>query len=303
VEKQQALLVVTNPQFLILFLSFFPGIKNRYKYDILVHDVFPENLVSAGLIKNNSFIYKILYRVFNRAYQKANRLIVVWRDMRLIMQKKVNHENIFVIPSWAQVDNLLPEPREHNNLIHKFNLEDKLVLQFAGNFGRVQGLEFILEIANELKTAPIHFLFAGSGAMEEKMTKMKQEMNLNNVTILGRYKRSEQQQILNGSDIGIVSLSKNMVGLGVPSKSYNIMAVGRPILYIGEKESEIALMIKEHAIGWILESGNMEKATNILNHLSQNKTEVYQKGKKARLVAKNFYSEKVILEKFGSLYY
>ena len=302
VKRQQFLLVVTNPQFLILFLSFFPGIKNRYKLDILVHDVFPENLVSAGLIKSDSFIYKMLCKLYNRAYQKANRLIVVGRDMELIMQKKVKHKNILVISNWAQVDNLLPESRDKNSLIDKLNLKEKLILQFAGNFGRVQGLEFILKIANELEEAPIHFLFAGSGAMKERMTKMKQELNLENVTILGRYKRSEQQEILNASDIGIVSLSKNMVGLGVPSKSYNIMAVGNPIFYIGEKESEIALMIEEHEIGWVIESGDMDKAKTLLNDLVENKGKVYNKGKKARLIAENFYSEKVILEKFESLY-
>ena len=53
-----------------------------------------------------------------------------------------------------------------------------------------------------------------------------------------------------------------MLGLGVPSKTYNILCAGKPILYIGDINSEIAILIKENNVGYIAEPGNIDSITD-----------------------------------------
>ena len=77
-----------------------------------------------------------------------------------------------------------------------------------------------------------------------------------------------------------------MYGLGVPSKTYNILASGRPVLYFGPKDSEIDLLVREHGIGFCgwPEKWDME--------------ELKMMGRKARALAEREYSERTILKKF-----
>lgn len=75
-------------------------------------------------------------------------------------------------------------------------------------------------------------------------------MKYPNVFFHGPYFRSQQNEVLSACDIALVTLQKGMYGLGVPSKTYNILASGRPILFLGPKDSEIDLLVREEGIGY-----------------------------------------------------
>ena len=87
-------------------------------------------------------------------------------------------------------------------------------------------------------------------------------------------------------DFALVTLQEGMYGLGVPSKTYNILASGRPILFFGPKDSEIDLLIREKGIGYC---GWPEKWDKVI---------LAEMGKKARVLAETEYSESIILDKF-----
>lgn len=76
----------------------------------------------------------------------------------------------------------------------------------------------------------------GTGSAENTIKEKVLEYGMENqVSFHGTYFRSEQQKVLNSCDIALVRLVEGMYGLGVPSKTYNILAAGKPILYIGER--------------------------------------------------------------------
>ena len=94
-----------------------------------------------------------------------------------------------------------------------------------------------------------------------------------------------------------------MYGLGVPSKSYNIMAAGKPILYIGDKTSEIALCIQEYEIGWIVEPNNPQILyETMLSIISIPQEEIISIQKKSRWVAENVFSKSVVLSRYDKLF-
>ena len=107
-----------------------------------------------------------------------------------------------------------------------------------------------------------------------------------NVFFHGPYFRSRQTDVLGACHAAVVTLSEGMYGLGVPSKAYNIMAAGRPILYFGPPEGEIGLMVKENRIGYL---GWPEK---------WDLAEMEEMGKRARALAESVYSKSTVLEKF-----
>jgi glycosyltransferase involved in cell wall biosynthesis len=256
VNKNDKLLIVTNPAFLILLMPIVRLIKG-VKYTILVHDIFPENLVAIGKIKDNSIVYKFLKKLYDFAYSKADRCIAIGRDMQSVLKDKIGSSSkICVIPNWSDVDEVFSIEKEKTRMINSLNLKNKFVFQFAGNLGFAQGIDNIINAIKLIKNENIHFLFIGSGAMEDAIVNFVKSNPLKNVSHVGFQNRNEQVDFLNACDVAIITLSDGMLGLGVPSKAYNIMATGKPILIIAHEKSEISRCVSEFNLGWVVQPNN-----------------------------------------------
>lgn len=291
--------LVTNPAFLLPFAAFLSQVKG-FQLRILVHDVFPENLIPINLSNPQNITYRLVKYVFNRAYSSVSQIVVCGRDMKLLFEQKIGSDKsdkIVVIENWADIDSILPTPQQKRDIYQDQNLKDKIIFQFAGNIGRLQGLEELLIIIKQCSNPAIHFVFIGDGAL--KNTLISKTKNMSNITFLPSFNRNEQNTFLNACDVGIVSLYDTMLGLGVPSKSYNIMAAGKPILFLGNKKSEISMMINEYSIGWQFELAKHQDIINFLNNFDI--ILMKEKGINARLAAENLYSKKHILEKYRHL--
>lgn len=268
IGRDDKVLMVTNPAPLVVLMSKLK-MKIGFELNILVHDVFPENTKPAGL-KLPAYCW--LKRIFDRAYSRADQLIVLGRDMKDILQQKValyNQEmKISIIENWADIDGIKPQPFP----------KGRIVLEYAGNIGRVQGLGKVIEQLPD----KVDFHLYGTGALEDKL----KEMKCMNVFFHGPYFRSQQNDVLSACDIALVTLQEGMYGLGVPSKTYNILASGRPVLFLGPKNSEIDLLVREKGIGYC----GWPKAWD--------KEELATMGRKARELAEREYSKEKMLSKF-----
>ncbi|WP_457609831.1 glycosyltransferase family 4 protein [Lutibacter sp.] len=301
VHKGDTLFVVTNPAFFILLLPIIKKIK-KLEYTVLVHDIFPENLSAIGKIKNTSLVYKILKKLFDTAYSQSANCIAIGRDMKVVIRKKIaNSSNIVLIPNWSDVEEVLPKIKEKTKIIKEFNIENKFVFQFAGNLGHSQGLDNILDAISLVDDPNLHFLFIGSGAKVNTVKEFAKRAPLKNVTYVGFRDRSEQNDFLNACDVAIVTLSDGMFGLGVPSKSYNIMAAGKPIIIVADEDSEISLVVKENNIGWVVKPANSNELKNTFIKIYKNKSNIPEMGKRARKVAEKVYAKKIILENYYDL--
>ena len=92
----------------------------------------------------------------------------------------------------------------------------------------------------------------GDGAYATQLDDALKKLNDPNVQYIGSVKQSEKSNGLNAGDIAIVTLAEGMLGLGVPSKAYFSMAANKPILAIMNEQSEVACMIKQYNIGWVV---------------------------------------------------
>ncbi len=249
-RRSDRVLVVTNPVTMPLFIGIVNKLRN-FDYTLLVHDIFPENVVAAGMLRTSSFPYKIIKKIFDKGYRSADHLIVLGRDMKEVVQSKIGKDGgkIDIIENWAE------------DYIHP-NIPDEakgpIVIQYAGNIGRVQGLMEFIKSVEKADNPDIVFEIWGKGAFQAKIEEYIKERSLNNVIIKGPYRREDQNSVLSSCDIALISLSDNMYGLGVPSKSYNIMAAGKPILFIGDRRSEIGRVVEDNSLGFVYGANNDE---------------------------------------------
>lgn len=294
ISKEEIVILATNPAPLLLFVRLIKGFK-RFQLHILVHDVFPENAIPAKIFKNNkSIIYKAIKFLFDNAYSHADHLIVIGRDMKEIISTKVNHfkthPSISIVPNWSN-------PEKISLIDNIANNDNKIILQYAGNIGRNQGLIEILDAFRLSNNKRLYLNIRGTGALYTYIENYIKSYNLENIYINGSYSRNEESEILANCNIGIVSLSYGMLGLGVPSKSYHLLSAGRPILFVGDVKSEISQLVVENNIGWALDITNQNEIIEFFNKITSIDNNILIKmGKKARFLAENEYNEPIILK-------
>lgn len=302
IKKEDKVFTVTNPVFFLPILILLKKIKG-FNLTLLVFDIFPENLLATGVLKEKSFLYKNLLKIYNWAYKKVDRVIVIGRDMQDIIEKKTNNNvPILYIPNWCDTNSIKSSLKDKNSIIKKYNLENKIVFSFVGNFGLVQNIENILNATLEVQNDKFIFLFIGDGAMKTSILNFIDKFKCKNIIYAGKYPTEHQNEFLNACDVSIMSLDKKMYGLGVPSKTYYNMAAAKPLLFIGHAESEIAKLIKENDIGWTIETENSTKLANLFDFICESPEQFIPKGLNAREICLNQYSEKIILDRYKKLY-
>lgn len=284
------ILMVTNPALLALIL---PRWCKRHERHItmIVHDVFPENTVAAGLLKSSSAVYKLAKKFFDSSYACVDKFIVCGNDMKEVIMNKLGKQKkeIVVIQNWGDTERIIPlKTRDDLNI----------TIQFAGNIGRVQGFEKVLQIIHKVQNPLVQFVIRGNGALIETL-KERANREFKNLTVLGAYSRVEENDVLNSCDLSFVSLNSSMYGLGVPSKSYNCMAAGKPILFLGPKNSEIYTMVNTCKIGYSFDIDDVDSVTYFINGLTiDSKVAFKAMGLEARRCVESIYSKEKLLNMY-----
>jgi len=305
VGRDDIVLVATNPPVLPFCIVLTCRLR-RAKCVLLVQDVYPESLVASGIICPTSIVTRILNRLNRWLYCEVKCISVLGRDMKSLVRKKRggNHRNnILINRNWADLKQVSPNPRNQNPLLKELGLTHKFVLQYAGNMGHVHGIEDLLETARllNLKNKDIHFLFIGFGAKQRWFESAVEENKLQNVTILPNRPRSNQHVFLNACDIAITAFVPGMTGVGVPSRMYNILAAGKPIIGAVDADSELALVILEEDVGWVVSPNQPEILADTIVKAQSNPNRLFQMGKRARAAAENKYSFQHAIESYRSM--
>ena len=293
IENNSEVICVTNPALFVPVIAYFKKRRN-FKLSYFIHDVFPENLVATKIINPVNLFYKLIYYVFKKSYYNANRIITCGRDMKLHFEQKLPGYLgvISFIPNWGEPDKFFPDKELRNETLKDLNINSKFVFQFAGNLGRGQGIKTLLDAAKKADEPQAHFLFFGNGVYENELKTLNQDQK---ITYGGKFDREQSNKFLNACDVSIVSLQEGMLGLGVPSKTYNILAVGKPILYIGDKTSEIGLLVEENNIGKLCQSGSADSIVEGIKwFLSRNQNELNEISQKARQISFSFSKTEII---------
>jgi glycosyltransferase involved in cell wall biosynthesis len=302
-RRGDRILVVTAPPSLPYTIA--PAALLRgASYVPLLHDCYPEILIATGKARRGSFIVKIV-NLFNRwLFKHAFKLIVVGRDMKDLMASKTASFDvpIAVIPNWADLEIIHPTLREDNALLKELEIKDKFVLMYAGNIGHPTDVETIIDAAEKLlEDDRFHFVFIGSGAKRRWLEMQVHDRNLKNVTLLDVKPREDQIEFLNACDIGLVGLVKGMWGRAMPSRTYNILAAGKPIIALTEAGSELARVIDEEQVGWYVEPGDSVGLITVITNAYEKRADLVVMGESAYAAAKAKYSLATAIEAYRNV--
>ncbi|MCM1429150.1 MAG: glycosyltransferase family 4 protein [Clostridium sp.] len=306
VKKDDKVIIVTNPELLMLAVGHLRRQRN-FHLTILVHDVFPENTIPAGIFKTRrNIIYRHIERMFNKAYASADRLIVIGEDMKEVMAGKIrgfkNKGEIEIIPNFPGTPSALPTAGRPKPTSEVSENQGKLRVVYAGNVGRVQGIDEIVRLWSKSNNPQAEFHIYGGGVMSPAIDKLVKELGREDIIYHGQFQPESQDEILKNADICLIALSEGMYGLGVPSKSYNIFAAGRPVAYIGDPESELWNVVSRNDIGYCFNGVRDPALSEFIAKASPTlREELSEKGKRAAKLCQEQFSEEIILHRYEEL--
>jgi colanic acid biosynthesis glycosyl transferase WcaI len=303
ISRQDIVLVVTNPPLLPFLINWVCQVR-RARCLLLIHDVYPEIMVAAGMLRDTSILSRGVGWFTRRLYQSVYRIIVLGRDMAKAVAFKLTGKSskIAIIPNWADLDLVSPDNRHENVFLNRLGNIKQFVIEYAGNMGRTHDIESLVQAAQILAgEETIRFLFIGLGAKRLWLEHAVHDRGLPNITIFPRVPREELSMILNACDVAIISFVPNMAGVSVPSRMYNIMAAGKPIIAVADENSELAQVVKEERIGWVVPPGNVDQIIASIQEAQANPVGLAEMGQRARQVAETKYSFERAIESYCSL--
>lgn len=246
VRRGDILVALTDPPLIgvvVALLARFRGARVAH----WVQDIYPEIAVEV-----TGHRWPLLSRPLrDRSWRNAVACVVPGADMaRTIVSRGIARQRVHISPNWAPAGVAPPHEADVAALRRAWGLSDKFVLAYSGNLGRVHDLEPLLELAAELRPDP-HFalVFIGHGARRKAIEHAARIRGLANIHFHPPQPREHLATSLGVGDVHAVTLLPGAEKQVFPSKLYGIAKVGRPVLFIGKGDSELAGLIRTNRLG------------------------------------------------------
>lgn len=232
-----------------------------------VQDIYPEVAIA---LTGHGWL-RLFQPLRNHAWRQAEWCVTIGHDMAAVLNKaSVNPDHIAVIPNWAP-EGLREAPATECEAIKSaWGVQDKFVVLYSGNLGQAHDLMSVLDIAAHLKSErDIAFVFVGDGAQQAALRQSARERQLDNVTFQSPQPRSRLGAALSAGDLHWVTLKAGCETCLLPSKLHGIIAVARPVLFIGPETSELFRAIPARKIGLSFSRGQTASAAAAILALKQ----------------------------------
>ena len=261
-----------------------------------VQDVFPEVAEALGVRALAGPQAGLLRRLRNAAFRSAAANVVLSERMAAVVERAgAPAGRIRVIPNWADMEAIRPVAAANNPLRRDWELAGKFVVCYSGNMGRVHEFGTILDAAQLLSTreATIAFLFIGGGAQRGTIDDEVRRRGLANVQFRPYQDRAGLSFSLGVGDVHLVSQRPEVEGFVFPSKLYGILAAGRPLVFIGDREGEIGVMVERERIGVALRQGDAAGLADQLVRLAGDAALREAMGARARALLCERYDKRI----------
>jgi colanic acid biosynthesis glycosyl transferase WcaI len=208
-----------------------------------------------------------------------------------------------VIPNWVDTDFLTPLPKD-NPVSRKYGLHDKFVMMYSGtiSISSNRALEHVLEAAAALREdKDVVFVIVGEGLKKAELQKRAVELGTDNVRFLPFQPYEDLPRLLASSDVLLVPLDKEKAQMSVPSKLYNFLAAGRPVLGLAPPDSEVAALIRGTGCGEVVPPDDIPKIGEMILRMKGDPGARREMASNARRYVVGNFSRKMIMDRYEAL--
>ena len=267
VKLRRGDVALTVPAPFMLPYAFAAAAKLKGARSVLImHDLYPDVLIMAGLLKPQSIVAKAMRALNAPMFRALDAVVIIGRDTEKLLLRYggMTSDKIRFIPNWATLERGVRAVDPDNP--YRRPLSARFVVGLSGNLGFTHDPVIVFEAARLLRESrDIHFLLSGWGIGFDQLRAMQAEARLPNVTLVDRVEDDQLETFLSAADVWIIPYRRNVAGVSVPSRFYNLLAIGRPVILVSEADAEAALTVTEHDVGWVVQPGRADELANTVS--------------------------------------
>ncbi len=294
--RTDVVVTMTDPPMLAVLGAVIQRLKGS-RHIHWAQDLYPELAEELAVLPKRGFIARVLRFLSSAALRRAEAVVAVGRCMKArIEERGIPSGRIEMIPNWGHATNAECGARSAQSgereapgamFRREHGLTDRFVIMYSGNLGLVHPFEAMLDAAGRLQSVcpKALFLFVGGGPRLAWVREQVAMHGLNNVRFLPYQPRECLLESLAAADLHLASMLPELCGLVVPSKVYGVLAAGRPCVFLGPKESEVAQLIFQNACGSVLDTATGSSLAACLMDWMAQPAELEQAGQRARMAA------------------
>jgi glycosyltransferase involved in cell wall biosynthesis len=250
----------------------------------------------AGLVTPNSLLIRAIRTANGFLFRALDAIITIGRDVEplLLRYRGVAKSKIEFIPNWFLVPAGYREQKSGNRF--RCASADKLVVGLSGNLGFTHSAKTVFEAAQLLEEEQrIQFLLSGWGAGWQQLKELQASMQLGNVKLLDPVPEADLEEFLAAADVWVIPYRRNIAGVSVPSRLYNLLAIGRATIIAAESTSEAALLVQEENAGWVVPPENPLELARAIRLAASDLSNTKLKGQRSAIAAFKYTPENAIM--------
>jgi colanic acid biosynthesis glycosyl transferase WcaI len=282
--KPDLVLTLTTPPLISLLGTLLKSLRGS-RHFIWEMDLYPDIAVELKVLKPRSVMTRLVGTLADFSRKQADGIIALGDDMKArLVARGIPEHKIFVAENWADGCEIVRAPFR----------EGPIVVHYSGTFGLAHEGHTIAEVMRRLRhDNRFRFVFAGGGARRAWLEECCRTEGIVTAEFRPYEKRSDLGRSLAEGHVGLVTQIPETIGAVVPSKTYGIMAAGRPVLYIGPQGATPARILEAHRCGWRVEPGDVAGLVRLLKRLEQDRALVREAGERGRRAFEKYYDRPI----------
>lgn len=308
VGKQDYVFAISQPPILGGMLGVFGKYVKHAKFIYNIQDFNPEQTGAVGFTKSG-LVLKLMLAADKLSCRLSDKVIVVGRDMVETLQRRFADSSKVpkhcCINNWIDEKSVYPMPEETGEVQEfkkKYGLEGKFVIMYSGNLGLYYDLLNLLKVMCKFeKYEDVVFAMIGEGSVKDELVAYAKEKDMKNIVFIPYQEKENLIYSLNAADVHWVVNAAGIKGVSVPSKLYGVMAVGKPIIGVLEKDSEARLIIEDADCGLLAEPGEYGRIEKNLEYMIEhrnNREELCRMGEKGRTYLTERLTKEISIQKY-----
>ncbi|HZO90072.1 MAG TPA: glycosyltransferase family 4 protein [Chthonomonadaceae bacterium] len=250
-EARPDIVISTSPQLFTPVAGVLYSKLRRVPHVFELRDLWPASILATSSMQPGR-LYRLLERLEMALYRHSTRILSITNSfVKDLTARGISADKIDVVLNGTNLDLFSPRPKDEE-IETRYGLKDRFVIGYLGTLGLAHGLENVLHTAQLLRDLPVSFLFVGVGAAKEKLQARARELELQNVVFVPRQLKEDMPRFWSVCDASLVHLrNAELFKTVIPSKIFESMAMGLPILFVGPR-GEGAEVVERHRAGLIV---------------------------------------------------
>jgi glycosyltransferase involved in cell wall biosynthesis len=256
---------------------------------VLVHDLYPDLAEAIGAVKAGGLPPRVFDALNRWALRHADGVIVLGAQMEARLRAKLGpRARIEVIPNWADGRAITPRPKKMSSFAAADGLNERFVFLYAGNLGLFQDLDTLIEAVEGLQTVdgrePV-LVFVGNGGKREAIQARARRSE--RVIVRHYVAYDERADMYAAADVGLIAIEPGVAATNVPSKTYTLLAAGRPFLAVAAGQEEIEALAADGC--GVCVPNDVTAVREAMQSMMWDTLGLRRKGRRARVVFEERY--------------